>query len=100
MGIWRLRSKNLLDSRLLEHRGESRIGFCCRELGITFVLRLAEIDHTAFQVTGFGERLRQQVVKPSAVIYGTILQQRPAPRTVVLEQLRIQCQRLAERGDG
>jgi len=46
------------------------------------------------------EGLCEQEIESPSVTHGAVLQNRPAPRATMLEELRIQCQRLAERGDG
>src|SRR5260370_7364719 len=86
--------------RTLWDRRKRGIGSYGRKLFVAFVLGLAQINQTALQVACFRERLGKQEVESPPVTHGAVLQDRPAPGVAVLEELRIQCQRLTERGDG
>ena len=55
---------------ILQDRGEGGIGLHCRQIFVTLVLGLAQINHAALQVACFRERLCKQEIESSTVADG------------------------------
>src|SRR5690349_3444870 len=94
-----LGNQNFLDRGISQYCRKGRIGLDRRKFLISLVLGFAQIDHATLHVSRFRKRLGKQEIESAAVTNGAILQNRTAPRAVVLEKLRVQCQRLAEGGN-
>src|SRR5207302_3644092 len=95
-----LGSQNLLNRRILQNRREGGVHFNRGKFLVAFVFGFAQVDQASLQIPGLGKRFRQQEIKSSAVTHGAVLKNRPCPRTVMLEQVRIHGQRLPERCHG
>src|SRR5256886_13126324 len=95
-----LGSKNFLYRRILQGRRKRGIRVRSRQLFVAIVFGLSQLNQATLQVPGFRDRLGKQEIESSPVSHRAVLQNRPAPRAVVLEELWIQRQRLTERGDG
>src|SRR5580700_5224231 len=96
-GVRRFRHQQLLNGRILERRSKRRIFLYIGEVFVTFVLGLAKVMDAAVEVASLRVGLRQQVIKPSAILDRTVLQDRPAARPIVLKKQWIKGQRLPER---
>src|SRR5208282_4279019 len=77
-----------------------RIFLYVGEILVAFVLRLTKVMNAPVEIPRLRERLRQHVVKPSGIVYRAVLQDRTAARSIMLKKLRVQHERLTERGNG